>query len=355
MKLKQITTALDVEGIKYKMLDAGGGKSIVVTERGGRIFGVYTGEEDEGIFWVPQCFEDTKLFADYLESGAWNMGGDRIWIAPELQFSVKDRKKFWETLKTPTAVDPGNWHLTEENDGVVLRQDLRLQAAVIAQGEISLSVKRTVRRAENPLRKRSDFSNLMDGLNYSGYEQLLEISGSGDSSIAAECWNLLQVIPGGNIYIPMYTPSRGVDYYEPATNFETLTERCVTLKSTGINRYKVGYKAADVMGRIAYAFRRKDDCCCLLVRNFPNNPSALYREEPPLMEGENGFSVHVYNDDGNSGSFTEIECNLQSIGVPTGYSLSADRVSTWVFYGMEDKLNAVAQRLLGFGALKYEA
>ena len=352
MEQQHIIEILTNHGLRYEIVSLNEKWNILITERGGRIFGPFSNGNRNGLFWVSHVFESNRTFTEFLNSGQWNMGGDRIWIAPEIQFSVTDRNHFWETLKTPSAIDPGNYKISGDGNRVFLTQEFPLQANVIASGKIDLQLKRTIRKAANPLRRNQSFETLMDGIEYFGYEQLLELGGNGDESIVAECWNLLQVIPDGHIYIPMYDTTKGINYYEPVGGFEEISDKGIDLTATGKNRYKVGYKADGITGRIGYSTKWNNQCC-LLVRNFPNNPSSIYAEEPPLLPDENGFSVHVYNDDGNSGGFAEIECNMQSIGLPTGYDYSADRVSTWIYVGEERKLNAIAKKLIGFDRLKF--
>ncbi|MDR2480073.1 MAG: hypothetical protein LBD48_12275 [Treponema sp.] len=345
MTLEYLQKHFDNAGLRYAALDAGSGDTILVSERGGRIFGPF----GNGIFWFSGVFESPERFRKFLDSKDWNMGGDRIWIAPEIQFNISDRNRFWETLKTPEAVDPGRYRLSVFADRLVLEQRLDLEAHVIASGALSLKLKRTIRRAENPLRELPEFQALMNGVRFSGYEHLVELSregGNRDGAINAECWNLLQVAPPGRVYIPMFRAASGVNYYEPVLPFEKVEKRWVELCVTGKNRYKTGYRSTSITGRMAFTTQR-GGTCFLLVRNFPNNPSAAYGEEPPLMPGEKGFSVHVYNDDGKSGGFAELECNLQAIGIPAGYERAADRVSTWLFSGPEESLCTISSLLTG--------
>ena len=344
MNLKTILDRMGEAGFPCRRMPLQDGSSLLITQRGGRIFGPFLNAEDEGLFWTSPALNSREAFSVFLAGGSWNIGGDRIWIAPEIQFSVADRQRFWQTLQTPPAVDPGSWTLSGGGEKVTLEQSLALQARVIARGEVSLEVRRTIRPAANPLRCLPQAGRLMEGVRYAGYEQLLQMTANGPAS--AECWDLLQVRPKGTVYIPMYSPHRGVDYYEPAGAMEQLLDGGVRLAATGSRRYKTGYRAACVTGRLGYATHWQGSPC-LLVRNFFNSPSGSYREEPPHLPGTNGFSVHVYNDDGNSGGFAELECNLPGVAGDTGYGASMDRVSTWIFRGSAEKLQPVAAALLG--------
>ena len=90
------------------------------------------------------------------------------------------------------------------------------------------------------------------------------------------------------------------------------------LKITGDKMYKIGYKSAHLHGKAGYLNQLEDGRFYLLIRNFFNNPSSEYAEEPYHTKGLRGHSVHVYNDDGTNGDFGELECNGQTIGGTTG-------------------------------------
>lgn len=202
-----------------------------------------------------------------------------------------------------------------------------------------MKVERFLTPCADPLREKKNLS----GLKFYGYTQTIKIEGKG---CCAEPWSLLQVVPEGRIYIPMYNPTADVDYYEPAAPFETVGEKNVTLVATGKNRYKVGYKAADVTGRIGY-FCSWDSQSCLIIRNFPNDPSGRYEEEPPLIPGEKGFSIHIYNDSGEISGFAELECSMPAVGSEGQRSEAIDRIDTWIIKGNAEEIAAAAEILVG--------
>ena len=121
-----------------------------------------------------------------------------------------------------------------------------------------------------------------------------------------ESWDLLQIRPKGTLFIPMYEPLRGTDHYEPAGDHETVAENGICLRITGDSRYKIAYRSAVLTGRFGYMADSDTDSSVLIIICYPNDPSAMYSEEPPLIEGDTGYSIHVYNDDGKSGGFAMI-------------------------------------------------
>jgi hypothetical protein len=288
-------------------------------------------------------------FRALLAADGWNLGGERVWIAPEIQYSVHDRRDFWGTLRLPPQMDPGQHLLDEPAPGVYrLRQELTLDAHNLASGCKDLRLERLIRRAEDPLRHLSAYADLVNGVVFAGYEQTMVLSESQRNGIVSASWNLLQVRPGGRILIPATPEVEVTSYMEPVDDsIQTVDAHCLSLHVTGDRRYKLGIKAAHLLGRIAYYRPLGDGRGSLLVRNFFCNPSSFYPEEPAGQPGRRGDAVHIYNDDGALGGFGELECQGQAIGGETGRSTSTDQVILWLYVGAPQKLSAIAHHVLG--------
>lgn len=341
MEKKQLLDALGANDIPYRRVDIGGGMEIILSQYGGRVYGPFPISGDgDGLFWIRPAALDGASLGEMVRKQIWNCGGDRLWVGPEIRYSVSDRTRFWETLHTPEAVDPGTWKLHENK----MTQSLHLRAVGLEAGEVSFDMEKEAGAAADPLRELTSDPDLTHGLSYCGFCQRIRFSGSGSS---VEPWSLLQVKPGGTILIGMTSPACGVDYYEPAAAFEQVFPWGAALKSTGSDRYKVAYKAAQVTGRLGYLCRWNGEDC-LLIRSFNCCPSGEYREEPPQSPGVHGFAVHVYND-GNGGSegFSEIECSLPAVFGSTGRSSCDETIWTWIYRGSRVKLDTVGKILLG--------
>ena len=342
MRKAEVRLRLETAGIPYTELPVGGGTTALLVQRGGRVLGLYQEEGEENLLWTNPVLEKGEEAQAFLQGTQWNVGGDRLWLGPEIRYSVTDRTRFWETLHTPEAIDPGTYRMEEGPGAIRFCQEMTIPVLDGGSGAACVQVSRRFAACHNPLRDMGQAEMLMEGVTFAGYQQEVCLRGQGT---CVEGWSLLQVKAGGRIYIPMYAPSRGVDYYEPARPFEQLLERGVCLEATGENRYKVGYKAAVVTGRIAYSCMWNGRPC-LLIRNFPNDPAGIYEEEPPLLPGEKGFSVHVYNDNGNPPSFAEVECSLPAI-LGGQREESRDVISTWIFTGKKERLEKIGKQLLG--------
>ncbi|MEA3334344.1 MAG: DUF6786 family protein [Chloroflexota bacterium] len=347
----QVLQRLQEHGLQHTVVELDGGARIVVMQRGGRILGPFLPGDGGSILWLNDVWADSDAFSAYLAGNEWNLGGERVWIAPEIQFSVRDRYDFWNTVQCPPAVDPGNYSLDQASAGeVTLCQRMVLEAYNIASGSKELYLKRHIRPAANPLRALSQFKELMDGVGYAGYEHAVELSETTSDDIVSEGWSLLQLHAGGILIIPASPKVEYSDYFDPIdSDHQTIHQDAgyVAVRISGRRQFKVGYKSAHVQGRLAYLSRLNDSHFYLLIRNFFNNPSSLYAEEPPHLPGCRGHSIHVYNDDGDFGGFGELEVMAQTIGGETGRRSSSEQFLFWLFVGPGDRLELLAEHLLG--------
>jgi hypothetical protein len=345
-----VVQRLQERAIPYGTLALADRISLVICQRGGRILGPFQLPEGESLLWANPAFGERGAFGAFLAADGWNLGGERIWVAPEIQYGVRDRRDFWRTLALPPQMDPGDWKLAQDGDTYTLTQALTLEAHNIAHGHKTLHIARRIRPAADPLRALSGYAELTDGVTFAGYEHDVTLTETQTDEIMSETWSVMQLRPEGQLFIPATPVLEYSDYFEPIdAAYQTIDEHGARLRITGDRRYKVGYKAAHLFGRLGYAGRLVDGRTYLIVRTFFNNPSAPYTEEPPDQVGCRGHSVHVYNDGGMFGGFGELECNGQTIGGSTGRSSSTDPFITWFYLGPRDKIAVIATHLLRRG------
>ncbi len=350
---------LKENGLVYSLIGMGSGGRLLVIERGGRILPFVRGEDGNLLcaLWTNPAFGNSQSFVTALRRGEWNLGGERLWIAPEMQYSIRDRKRLVESYKLPHSMDPGSYALSEEagasGKSTVLRASFELEAHNLAAGTKLLETERRMRSAPNPFRELSSFEGLMQGLSYSGYEHAVTLTDLGSkpghpSEASSETWTIMQLRQGGNLSLPLYSTPEYAWYYEP-TDLGVLRVRegRAELDLAGGIKFKIGFKAPQVTGRACYLmpWPEKGNGSLLLVRNFFCNPSGAYTEEPFTREGDRGYPFHVYNADGSFGCFGELECNGQAIRAG---ERSVDRMTTWIFTGPEEGILRVRKALLGF-------
>lgn len=347
----QVQQRIEENQLRYEILELQDGVFVVVLELGGRILGPFLTEEAASITWLNDVWEDADAFSAYIAAREWNLGGERIWISPEIQYSVRDRNDFWGTIAIPQAVDPGTYTL-ESGPGneCHLSQRCTLQAYNLATGSKTLDIERSIRPAANPLQALPNRQELMEDVVYAGYEHTLTLSETEHNEIMSEGWNIVQLNPGGEIWMPASPELEYNDYFAPVDDAHQFIDRntgFIRLKISGRKQFKVGYKAVHLYGRLGYLNHLDDGRSYLLVRNYFNNPSVPYVEEPPHLPGCHGHSVHVYNDDGNFGGFGELEVMAKTIGGETGRSASTDPFLLWLFVGPDPRIKRLARHLLG--------
>ncbi len=343
----QLCRTLEAAHIPFGVLDLQGGAQIVICQRGGRLFGPFIGGRSIG--WIEPTLAQPESFAALLESGQWNIGGDRFWIAPEVQFNMTDRFRNEETFDLPPQMDPGSFILTQvDRQRWMLAQSLTMQAYNLGTRSVSLDLESTIQPADDPLRAVQAYHTLSHSVQFTGYSQTVTLRQMAGAHLMAESWNVFQVPLGGVAIIPAAPPLEAVPYFgDPVSDALHVRGGAIRVTVTGSHQYKVGYKAAHVTGKLAYFQNLDERRSALFIRHFPNNPSSVYADEPPATPGRYGQSVHFYNGGGMFDGYGELECNGQTIGGSTGRSTSTDTFTTWVYTGSASALEEVALHLLG--------
>ncbi len=346
---QQILDCLDATAQNYQVMELQDDICAIITERGGRLLGPFY-KRGNSLFWVNDALQSPDKFKDWLASADWNMGGERIWIAPEIQYNIADRSDFWGSYDLPPQMDPGHYQLEAFEDSVQLRQQLTLTAHNLADGVKTLQVTMRFRQVRDPLQHLSTYEKLLDGVIFAGYEQNVTLKETSSDNIMSASWNLVQLNPGGRLLIPASPQLESTIYFgNPPEDAVRVQQRHLNIQLDAQNQFKVGYKAVHVCGRMGYLNQKDADRSCLLVRSFYNNPSSVYVEEPPDKPGQQGDSIHVYNGGGQFGAFGEMECQGQTIGGETGRSKSIDNFIMWVYLGPLASIEAIANHLLGIG------
>jgi hypothetical protein len=345
--LAQYTAVLDARHEAYELLPLNDNGAIaLITQKTARVLGLFEHANAPNLFWTNPVTIDVGAYEAFVQSGQWNLGGNRLWIAPEIQFNVRNRADFWGTIQFPPQMDPGNYALICENKQVTLWQQCQLEAHNLASGQIDLSIQRTLRPVPNPLRTLKNAPRLT----YFGYEHVvkLNIDATTSPDIQAEAWDLVQLNPGGQLLILSTSQVEASDYFGTVPPQAHIAHgNHVRLSITGTQEFKVGYKSACMLGRMAYWNTLSDGREYLLIRQFFNNPSAVYSEEPPAMVGNHGHSVHIYNGGGDFGAMGEMEVNGQTIGGASGLTSNTDHFVLWGFIGNHADIQQVSDSLLG--------
>ncbi len=323
------------------------GYHIAVPGQMGHVLGPFAPDDSESVLWLnPEVWK--KDGAELVAGREWNIGGERMWTAPELTFNIADRERFWETYTVPAALDPGEWKITATGTAIELSIETALQRYRPDHGDKRVRIKRRVTPAKNPLHSLASAEALRENVTYAGYEHLVEYEERSVDGVYSEPWIIAQVWGGGEVLMPATPGLEKVPLIERVPSdhwsYEQGTYR---LRLPGNRKYKIGLRSPGHFGRLGYQ-RILGDSAELIVRQFFSNPSSLYVEEPNDYEGTcRGISLAFYSDDGALGGFGELECNGQTIGGDTGRSATRDAFLLWAFRGDVEAINSVAGLLLG--------
>ncbi|MGB4779844.1 hypothetical protein [Microbacterium sp.] len=329
--------------IPHRRIDLGGGLSVIAAARGARVFGPFV-DGGASLNWMPAEFLDPDAFAALCASDAWNLGGDRLWLGPEVQYIIEDRADYWGTFVVPHAMDPGDYSAEETATGIRFSTSAELVARNTQDGVLSLRWSASVRPKPEPLRALRTAATLLSGVRSGGYGVTVELD-SASPGLLVESWYLEQVNTPGRVLVPATPSAEVTDYYEPAGRLLEHVAGGVEATLAGQARYKVGFAAPNVFGRMGYRRTLPEGEDLLIVRHVTQDPSAEYPEEPDFAPGLRGDSLHIYSDPGGLGGFGELEARGTTIGARDSHG--ADEFSTWVYVGDAVSLDRISMILLG--------
>jgi hypothetical protein len=210
--IDDVTARLREHDLPSGVLDLPGGGRLLVSQRGGRLMPFLP--SGESALWLSPALGDADGFDAFLRRDDWNLGGERIWIAPEIQFTIRDRRDFWGSYALPAAMDPGSWTLEGLGDGGV--RAAPGGRAVGAQPGVRDQAPGGRAPACARLRTRSGRGDgVVDGVAFLGYEHDVELRDLEPNAIAAQAWNLIQLIPGGWVLLPTLSEVTPRAYFEP--------------------------------------------------------------------------------------------------------------------------------------------
>jgi len=347
---------LEAAGERYQRMSLGGDMEILISERGARVLGLFPATGAENLFWTPGIFDSSEAFAAFTGGSDWNMGGERIWIAPEIVYIVGDRDDFFATHQVPPAMDPGEFILSADDGTVMLSMDSMTLTSRVSGASRRMKMRRTLQLAPNPLSSLRDVDAIMQEVRYGGYVTLAHQEAiDGDSTLPSEHWIVAQVNAGGRIIIPCTPEPEISEYFSPIPPEIHAVQTgdgvpYTAVEITGRQQFKIGIKSASTTGRLAYHFPMTNGEEALIVRGFHNDPSNFYPEDPPAAPGDFGASIFVYNDGGQFGgsaSFGEMECVGQTLGGTSTATQATDAFHLWTYVGTPEAIARVAFALLG--------
>jgi hypothetical protein len=281
----------------------------------GRLIGLYPDGSDENFLWTNPT-----------PGGAWpNPGGDRTWLAPEIELFIGDLARPWNTYAVQPALDPGNWRLDGEN---TLTNSTRLRLHRSGR-EVGVQLRKTYRPALNPLS--------VNGLQFAGYTQVTSLETDAPLGI----WNLLQLPAPGM----MLVATRGA--VRPQIVFGEIADPDL-VSGPGLLRWrmdggadaKISLLATDFTGRAAHLHQRNPDSWDLVVRDVVVDPAGQYVDALWTPPYKRGWAFQACQVRSLAGGFNELEYHAP-------VTTKRDESRVWAFRGPLDRITEAAELLLG--------
>jgi hypothetical protein len=324
------------------------GSRVVLFPHGGRVLGLFAAGDGQNFYWTHPALESVETARALYAGNDWhNSGGDRTWLAPEIdiffpRYPDLDMSTYWQ----PRQLDPGDYALMEE--GGALRMVNRLSVTLSRTKQlIELVMSKWVGPAANPLRYETEFREAPE-IRYAGYTQhtRLEILSEPRRGAQAGLWNLVQMQHGGELLIPTYSRSEPKLYMGSISPNELITtDQLVRYRMAAQGEHKIGLRAVGPTGRVGYLYQSGDEMS-LIVRNFFVDPSSEYVDVPWTETGNLGFAVQACNVNSKWGRFSELEYHMPAIGYETGRRWYEDVSQIWAFRGPRETVRTIARRLL---------
>jgi hypothetical protein len=323
---------------------------VLILPYGGRILGVFAPGSDENFLWTNSALDTIESARAYYASDDWqNSGGDRTWLAPELDFFFPkfpniDIAGYWQ----PRSLDPGNYELTKSAHGVKLTNRLNIEA-FRSKKRVELEIAKSVAPAPNPL--RYDAALQIGEVEYAGHTLLTSlkiIDANPENAPLVGLWSLTQMPHQGELFVPTYSRTEPRIYFGlvDATPDElAISDRLVRFKMRAPGEHKIGLRAAVTTGRIGYIYPAGNKHA-LIVRNFPVNPSGEYADVPWTEPEDRGYSTQACSVNSRWGMFSEMEYHVPAIGGTTGLHQVEDRSQLWAYRGSREDIIKIARILL---------
>lgn len=285
-------------GIAFGVLDLGPRLTLVVTTAGGRVLGPFEDGID-ALGWSP----DATAFEAALLTGQWNIGGERVWLAPERMFNFSDPARMLDTYHVDPALDPGNWNLTLTPVGALLETSLTMRRS---DGGTPVSV--TLSRHVRPLRP-AERGNLPDGLIMAGYRQAIEVAHPtlNDGS-AIVPWLIRQVVLGGDAVLSASGLESGQCVFgTPPTAAITPQSAAWRVPFGPQGFFKTSYsRQAIAFGGFSYIITDKGRATAVVLRTNLAAPGR-YPETLPNAPRSPDQAAALFRDNGQFGTYGELE------------------------------------------------
>jgi hypothetical protein len=313
------------------------GATLLVLPHGGRTLGLYAPGDARNFLWTNPLLKEQASARDFFRRPGWpNSGGDRTWLAPEIDLFFPDFPSL-DSYVQPPALDPGSYQVHRTSEEIRLAMDLVITPKSSGQ-PVQIRLAKTVRGSTNPLSE-------IDGVQYAGFETHVALEALSPLSQSIGQWQLLQMPHGGEMIIATYEAAVPlVVFGQPSSEHLRISDRAVLFRTDAEGDHKIGILARVCTGRIGY-FYEVEGMFQLVVRNVFVNPSGAYVDASWADSSDRGYGIQACSINGVSGSFSELEYHAPAMTPERPFA--QDNSQVWAYRGHREALSRVAAQLLG--------
>lgn len=342
---KQLAQNLSDIGKPTAAFTSPDGSELLILPYGGRVLGLFAPGSEMNFYWTNTALDSVESAREFYSSDQWhNSGGDRTWIAPEIDLffpNYPERDVYFQQR----SLDPGNYRVVEENGCVKLLNKLSL-TNYRTKKAIALELTKWFGPASNPLRyERGIDSSDVEYAGYTQYASLKMLGAYEDARVGL--WNLVQMPHGGEMLVSTFARTEPTIVFGSIPPDHLVVEDHMvryTMRQQG--EHKIAIRAVATTGRVGYIYAA-DGKWSLIVRNFTVNPSGEYVDVPWDDLDDLGYSTQACNVKSNLGAFSELEYHIPAVGAQTGRGSCGDQAQVWAFRGSESDIKRIARMLLG--------
>lgn len=347
--IKRLARVLIQVGKRTKVFETPDGSRVLVLPYGGRVLGLFAPGSQHNFYWTHPALNSAESAREFYAGNHWhNSGGDRTWLAPEIDFFFPTFPKL-DRYSQQRSVDPGHYRLMETKEGLLLVNRFTVNCSRSGK-DLNLKIVKSISSAKNPL--RYEHKPNVKNVAYAGYTQSTSLELTGTSLRTRDhvgIWNLIQMPHGGDLLIPTYSHS------EPRHIFSTVdtippqdlvtTKHLIRYRMRQTGEHKISVRAVSVCGRIGYVYQHGGRWV-LIVHNIMVNPSGEYVDVPWNETNDFGYAVQACNVNSALGSFSELEYHIPAIGYGTGCLNCNDTAQVWAFCGDKSQIDLITRTLL---------
>jgi hypothetical protein len=344
-----MTQTIKAAGKSSEVFTTPDGARLLLLPYGARVLGLFAADGKENFFWTNPTLDSAETARAMFAGDGWhNTGGDRTWIAPEIDtfFPDADSDRYWQ----PRPLDMSDYAVARTGGGIQLSREMTLRLTR-PNRNAALRLTKWFGPAANPLRYERDMAAANDSIQYAGYTQrvtLQSLNHPVGQLPSVGIWNLMQLPIGGDMLVPLY--SRAV----PQKFFGDMPSSCIAVDDHSLRvkvdfagSHKIGVKAASLCGRTGYAYPQGDQWA-LIIRNFFVDLSGEYIDVQRQYPDDFGYAFQMCRvDEIEFGSFCEMEYHAPGLGALPDAAQSVDVSQVWAFRGARGSIDAIARKLLG--------